>query len=80
MQICYIQFRVNLDTFEYEFVSKIKIVVYQFVHKMTAKRKIISLKKIGPHWSPGMQEYVISVLRSTEDMQNTWKKYTIGID
>jgi hypothetical protein len=47
MQIRYIQFQVNLDMFGYKFVSKIQIVVYQFVHKTNAK-KILSLKKSGP--------------------------------
>ncbi len=36
IQICYIEFCVNLDMFRYEFVSKIQIVLFQFVHKMTA--------------------------------------------
>jgi hypothetical protein len=39
-----------------------QIVVHQFVHK-TSTKKISSLKKIGPPLSPGMQEYVESVLR-----------------
>jgi hypothetical protein len=38
-QICYIQFCGNLDTFKYEFVSKIQIVVDQFVPKTTNKKK-----------------------------------------
>ncbi len=39
-----------------------QIVVHQFVHKMSAK-KYSRLKKIGPSLSPGMWEYVESVLR-----------------
>jgi hypothetical protein len=38
IQIQYIQFRVNLDTFRYEFVSKIQIVANQFVRKMTPEK------------------------------------------
>ncbi len=34
-------FAMNLDTFGYEFVFKIQIVVYQFVHKMTAKKNLV---------------------------------------
>ena len=40
----------------------IQIVVHQFVCK-TSTKKNWSLKKIGPPLSPGMQEYVESVLR-----------------
>jgi hypothetical protein len=40
IQICYIQFRINLDTFGYQFLSNTKIVVDQFVHQTTAKKKI----------------------------------------
>ncbi len=40
-----------------------QIVVHQFVHKMSAKKKIPSLKKIGPPLSPGTREYLESVLR-----------------
>ncbi len=39
----------------------IQIVVHQFVHKTSAKK---ILKKNGPPLSPGMREYVESVLRS----------------
>ncbi len=39
---------------------------------MTAEKK--SSEKNGPPWSPGMREYVKSVLRSTEYKQNTRKK------
>jgi hypothetical protein len=34
--------------FGYEFVSKIQIVVHQFVRKMTAEKIILSLKKGSP--------------------------------
>jgi hypothetical protein len=40
----------------------IQIVVHQFVHETSAK-KLLSLKKIGPPLSPGMREYLESVLR-----------------
>ncbi len=40
----------------------IQIVVHQFVHKTSATKKSC-LKKIGPPLSPGMREYVESVLR-----------------
>ncbi len=40
----------------------IQIVVHQFVHKTSAKKKS-SEKKLGPLLSPGTQEYVESVLR-----------------
>ncbi len=46
------------------------MVVYQFVHKMTAS-EILKSEKIGPPWSPGMQEYGKSILRSMEYSQNT---------
>ncbi len=58
--------------FGYKFVSKIQIVLYQFVQKTTAK-KTLSLKKNGPPWSPRTWEYVKSVLSSTKDTRNTWK-------
>ncbi len=80
IQFCYIQFRVNFDTFGYKFVSKIQNVLYHFVHKITAKKKTFSLKKNGPPWSLGTREYVNPVQRSMKYMQNTWKnKYTICI-
>ncbi len=40
----------------------IQIVVHQFVPKTSAEKKSKS-EKIGPPWSPGMQEYIESVLR-----------------
>jgi hypothetical protein len=44
MQICYIQFHVNLDTFGYKFLSKKQIVENQFVRKTTANKKLKSEK------------------------------------
>jgi hypothetical protein len=41
----------------------IQIVVHQFVHKTSAEKKILSLKKNGSPLSPGMREYVESVQR-----------------
>jgi hypothetical protein len=41
----------------------IQIVVHQFVRKTSAKKKILSLKKIGPPLSPGTRKYAESVLR-----------------
>jgi hypothetical protein len=53
IHICYIQFCINLDTFGYKFVSKIQIVVNQFVRKMTAKKNLQSEK----NWSPLIPRY-----------------------
>jgi hypothetical protein len=41
----------------------IQIVVHQFVRKTSAEKKFLRLKKIDPFSSPGMREYVESVLR-----------------
>ncbi len=51
----------------YEIVSTILIVVYQFEHNKDAK-KLLKSEKHGPHWSPGMWEYVEN---NTKDPQNT---------
>jgi hypothetical protein len=62
IQIQYIQFCVKKWTILCKIGHVIQIVVHQFVCKTSAK-KFKSLKKIGPPLSPGMQEYVESVLR-----------------
>ncbi len=40
-----------------------QIVVHRFVHITNAKKKILSWKTIDPPLSPGMREYIESVLR-----------------
>jgi hypothetical protein len=44
VQICYMQLCINLTTFGYKFVSKIQIVLYQFVSKTTAPKILKSEK------------------------------------
>ncbi len=63
LQMCYIQFHVNLEMFGYEFVSKIQIVVYQFVCKTTTE-KVLKYAKKG---SPLTPRYVGICLISTKE-------------
>jgi hypothetical protein len=53
-----------------------QVVVHQFVHKTSAGKKIISLKKIGPLLSLGTREYVESVLRRKKMIP--YKPYVCG--
>jgi hypothetical protein len=51
-----------IHSFRVKIGHVIQVVVHQFVHKMSAKKSLRS-EKNGPPLSPGMREYIESVLR-----------------
>ncbi len=68
IQICYIQIHYI------QFCCKFRHVWIQICVRKTTTKKILKSEKRAPPLSPGMREYIKSVLNSTRDTQNTRKK------